>query len=187
MPRKIWLGFILLFVTVLGVQTYAVNRRSSSPAAKLFSAKQVTLDVQNQLFAKSRVPRHIRVIHLARKSGKGLAFASFEVNGRPCFEGFVMVPSGYGSNSFQLKDTVSRPIQYGELGDGGIEYIFGRVFAPNVRSVLVIFSNGRTVSLATNNGYFWYGVDSSKAGRIKEIMAVTDSGNTIKNSSAKTS
>lgn len=184
--RKLWAGLVVCFVAGVAIGSYRAGHQSSYPSFVL-SGQQIVHDVQNPL--PNQIRRNIRLVHVTHRKDKVLAFATFKVSGRRQYEGLILSSKGYDGDSLLLgSNTTLQPIQYGEMGENGFEYIIGRIFDhKDVASLLIIFSNGSAVSVVVHNGYFWYSnkMIGEKMVSVKKVIAVTKTGETIENHSTK--
>lgn len=186
MQRKVWFGVTAFSVLVVIALVFALRPPSthSTKSLKPPSKNEIISDIQKQQIQQGQVAADIRVIQLATVKSEGFAFASFNVEGSQKYASLLLSPSGYSMTTVSFGADSARPIRQTITRGDGFEYITGKVIGhSNIKSVVLIFSNGTTVSLPVDKGYFWY---EHKAHIetpviVKHVIGVTDKGELIQN------
>jgi hypothetical protein len=186
LQRKIWFRVAACSVLIAVTLVFAMRPtgKNSAKSLKPPSTSEVITDIYKQQIQQDKVATDIRVIHLATVKSEGFAFASYNVAGSKQYASLLLSPNGYSMSTTSFGIDSSRPIQQTTIGADGFEYITGKVIGhSNIKSVVIIFSNGTSVSVRVDKGYFWY---EHKAPiqtpvKVKQVIGVTDTGELIQN------
>lgn len=181
MKTKVRMGIVTLLVITAGVLGYATHpQMTPQPASPTFlSQQQVTADIQKQQLQQSKMAQDIRVIHRDTIGSEGFAFATFDVNGKQQFASVIMSRTGYSMSTFTMGTDKAVPIQYVTQRSDGFEYVTGGVFHhPNVKSAVLIWSDGTATTVPVQSGLFWYEhrVQIPADAYVKQVIGVTSSG-----------
>lgn len=188
MRGKTWIGIVLLLVFAASVIGYLIRSRelASSTASpySLSLSRVITSIRQNELLGGVTV-NHIRVIHMTNTSRDRFAFASFEVSGHSQYASLDISQKGTSMSLFSFGKDNKTPIRYVVLHGDGFEYVTGAVIdRPNMKSALLLFSNGTVVSVPVVGGYFCclhkIGTTNARVS-LKQVLGVTNHGNIVTN------
>lgn len=188
MNAKVWVGFAALLVAASGVMGYTSFPQRPTPVpvpvSSFLSEQQVITIIQKQQLQQSKVVQDIRVIHMDANGNEGFAFATFDMNGKKKYASLIISQTGYGMTSFTLGTDKVVPIQFVTQRTDGFEYVTGGIFLnPNVKSAVVIWSNGTAVTVPVRDGLFWYEhkVQISSRVYVKDVIGITTSGAMVQN------
>jgi hypothetical protein len=175
---------VLVFVAGIAGKTTgssdsSKNHLSSNP---LSPARVDSYIRQSQL---PKVVHNIRVIHITKTAEVSFVYASFESSGHPEYVGLEVFHNGFNSITFSIDRDKHTPIRYVSLSGDGFEYDTGVVMDhSNVKTAVMIFSDGSAVSVPVKNGYFWYvrRIEARNKGlSLRRVIGITDQGTVVRN------
>ena len=150
-----WVGIGVAGLFVLGILDYQnhFGNASSPPITR----EQVIKDVQKAITQNGEVPVNFQMIHINTKDANGFAFVTYQVHGKPQSAIIIASHNGYDmASGFFLPDKKEPIPSFGVSGDGW-EFVAGVVNDhPEVKSAVIIFSNGTAAGVPVRNGYYWY-------------------------------
>lgn len=150
-----WVGIGVAGLLVLGILDYQnITKNIPSPP---ITREQVISDVHQALTQNGEVPVHMQTLHFNTKDGNGFALVRYQCNGRTSLAEIVVSKNGYEMGSSSFKPDKKEPIRsFGSSGNGW-EFVAGLVIGhPEVKSAVIIFSNGTAAGVPVRNGYYWY-------------------------------
>jgi len=166
---------------ILGFVHHPYNAPQSTTPSSL-SKQQVIADIQKQQLTQNKVAQDIRVIHLTTIGNEGFAFATYQVDGQQGFASLLMSSNGYDMSTYILGADKAVPVQYNTLGGDGFEYVTGGIFHhPNVKSAVIIWSDGTAVTIPVQQGFFWYEhkVQKPTDAHVKQVIGITKGGTIV--------
>jgi hypothetical protein len=159
MGMKRWFGVVSILVIASGILGFKSHAKNISPHSNdILTKEQVISDIQKQQFLRNKSATHVHIIHLTDNArSEGFAFASFDVDGQRQYASLESSGNGYSMSTFTIGTDRRTPIQFVTLSGDGFEYITGGILNdPNVKSAVLVFSNGAAVVVPIEAGYFWY-------------------------------
>lgn len=184
MRSRVWIGVVTFLVIVSGILGY-VHHPYNAPESmtpSYVSKQQVFADIQKQQLTQNKVAQDIRVIHIDTIGNEGFGFATFDVNGKQEFASLLMSAKGYDMSTFTMGTDKAVPVQFNALRGDGFEYVTGGIFYhPNVKSAVIIWSDGTAVTGPVQQGFFWYEhkVHKPTNVHVKQVIGVTSSGTIV--------
>ncbi|MCL6445005.1 MAG: hypothetical protein K6T83_16385 [Alicyclobacillus sp.] len=186
MKTKVWIGAVTVLVIASGILGY-VHHPYNAPqttSPSFLSQQQVAADIQKQQLTQNKIAQDIRVIHMNTLGNEGFAFVSFDVNGQQEFASLLISSKGHFMSIYTTDADDAAPIRFNTLSGDGFEYVTGGILDhPNVKSAVVIWSDGTATTVPVQKGFFWYArkVQMPADAYVKQVIGVTKSGAIIRN------
>ena len=182
-----WVGIGLAGILVLGIFDY--QNHFENILSPPITREKVISEVQQALTQNGEVPAHLQTIHFDTKDGKGFALVTYQFNGQPHFAIIIASQIGYGMASASFPPDQKVPIRLFSTSSNGWEFIAGVVNDhPEVKNVVIIFSNGIATSVPVRNGCYWYTHQVSSTNtnvHILKVIGVTKTGGILSNQKQK--
>jgi len=185
------LAFLTLILIGAGISGCAtdttVKKTSQASTSQLTASKLISNIKQNE---KNHSVTDISIIGLKNVDGQGLAFASFNLDGQlkyaNIYDSHQKNENGFGIGLFTATKAVGSPIQCVEqVGGDGVVLITGIVVDdPEIKNIIITFSNGSINQVPVINGRFWFGgkVGSSfHDSNSNKVLGVTSNGDIVMN------
>ena len=180
-----WVGIGLAGILVLGILDDQNNFQNT--AASPITREMAISDVHKAFAQNGEVPANLETIHFHLEDGLGFAFVKYQYNNHPELAAIIASKNGYEMASGSFLPDKNEPIpSFGVSGDGW-QFIAGLVNNhPEVKSAVIIFSDGTAESVPVQNGYFWYAHQAPSSFsnvHFLKVIGITNTGGILMNSS----
>lgn len=140
---------------VLGLLGYH-KHPEKTPSPPITKEKMIS-DIQKALTQNGEVLAQLQVIHINIEDGNGFALVRYQLKGQTSLANIVVSKNGYEVGASSFKPDKKEFIRSLGSSGKGWETVSGLVIGhPEVKSAVIIFSNGTAASVPVRNGYFWY-------------------------------